>query len=343
MEPNDLPMTRGISSGWGVALAMVGAAALVGILIQQRLSSLETPTLWLAIGAGLVIAAWYFIFDLPVWMVRAALAFCGSVCLSVALLVLRERYAIASGGLHTRLPLNAELGAGGALLLVAMLVMTLRVRHVEEAPSESLAAEGDISMDAIVERIIVYADDVKLPRVALLLAVLTGGCAGGMYWALVARADHMWYIFLGVLFVMFATRLVLTVMRLFMSGPTLVISPNGIFDSASLIATGRGMLWWDEITRVVGGSERSAAGITYRYLYIQVSDMGQTQGRQPLWKKLLRHGIGSSGSRLRIMPSLVNMPVDELAHQINQYGERHAPNGWRKPLIADAQAEGQGH
>ncbi len=308
-----------------MAFAMVCAAALVGILIHQRFTSLETPTLWLAIGAGLAAAACYFLFDLPVWTVRAALTFCCSLCLSVALLVLRERYVIAPSDLLTHRPLNAELGGGGALLLVALLAMTLRFRHAGVEPSETFAAEGEISVDAVVERIIVFADEVKLQRVALLLAVLTGVSAGGMYWVLAVRADQRWYIILGVPLVIFAVRLALTVIRLFMSGPTLVISPSGIFDNASMIATGRGMLWWDEITQVVGGSERSPAGITYRYLYIQVSDMTQVLGRQPLWKRLLRYGIGASGPLLRIMPSLVDIPLDELSDQINQYAERHAP------------------
>ena len=126
-----------------------------------------------------------------------------------------------------------------------------------------------------------------------------------------------------------------TLYRLAIRKPSLVVGPDGIHDDGSLLGSGVGLIRWDEILAVYP-TTISQSRVKRRYLVIMVTDFRAIRRRLPLLKRLaFFSNIYASFSRLLIMQTMLETPVDNLAQQIDQYVGSHAPPGWREGAQAD--------
>ena len=133
---------------------------------------------------------------------------------------------------------------------------------------------------------------------------------------------------LGVLVCLLIPICLSTLYRLAIRKPSLVIGPDGIFDDGSLLWSGVGLIRWDKVLAVFP-TTRSSGRVKQHFLDITVTDLPEIRRRLPLLKRLALSSTYSRMSQLLIGQSLLESPVDELAQQIDQYVEGHAPPGWR--------------
>ncbi|MDE3231363.1 MAG: hypothetical protein KGO05_15910, partial [Chloroflexota bacterium] len=157
-----------------------------------------------------------------------------------------------------------------------------------------------------------------------------GVSGAALRWATVNHATSTILIVLGVLLLFASVHLALAVARLFMDSPTLIIGPEGILDSASLVATGCGLLRWDEVSRVEAVSEKRPSGIAYHSLRIYLNNKAGVRARQPLWNRLLATVAGGySPGWLTVYRGLLDEPPETLAARITEYAQTNAVTGER--------------
>jgi hypothetical protein len=197
------------------------------------------------------------------------------------------------------------------------------------------------------ERIVVYANRGALLRQTFMQIVVVALFVGGYLWLSATLLTGLWQIVIG-LGLALILGLVLLIMslalvRLTMRGPTLIVNADGIVDNGSLIATGRGLLRWNEVLGVenivvdVGSYPlrfRSIAKAWNGAFDINLVDFSAVRQRQPLWKRVL--GVVTGGKQVlgpRLYRGLLDRPAAELVAQINDYIKRHAPPGsWHSRL-----------
>ena len=126
----------------------------------------------------------------------------------------------------------------------------------------------------------------------------------------------------------------MTLYRLVIRRPSLVVGPDGILDSGSFIWSGVGLVHWNEILAVYPAT-RTSGPVKNHFLDIMVSDLPAIRRRLPFLKRLSLRNTFSGMSQLLIMQTMLETPVDDLAQQIAHYVEGHAPPGWREDAKAD--------
>jgi hypothetical protein len=197
---------------------------------------------------------------------------------------------------------------------------------------EMLKKHGHFLGDALFrddgERIIAYPNRRRLLLSFALQAFLLAVSGIGGAFAFIS-IDNVPILFLLVLCIgILVPFLILTLYRLLIRRPTLVVGPDGILDNGSLIATGMGLLRWDEI---LGVTERAVSSrkVANHYFDIVVADAPAIRRRQPLWKRVaLRFIMVSSPSAFNISQGMLDIPTNELEAQIRRYVETHAPRRW---------------
>jgi hypothetical protein len=178
-----------------------------------------------------------------------------------------------------------------------------------------------------------------LTSVAALALVVAGGL-----WAraVIPNVFYQIVIALGIGFLLCfgSVPALLLLMRMVMTGPTLVVNADGILDNCSLIVTGGGLLRWNETLGVEAYDFSTNRVITYRYLDINVTDRRAINRRQPLWKRALASVASQRQSMgFRIARTLLDRPPAALLTEINRYINTHAPEGsWHK-AVTDDEAE----
>lgn len=324
---------RGAPGGWLLSLVGALAGGLAAIYVSAHFSAWAPLLLWLALAMGLLVAIAFFAHLVPGWLVGTTLAFTSSLIFLLYIVVAFNAQLATSLDLVQLLPLI------GALGLSSIVLLTLGRRrgqlNVVSYDIASEASDGAPNPNRL-ERIMVYADESMLQRRALLMAACAGGLGATLRWVTVSHADSANYVLFGILLMFASVHLALAVARLFMSGPTLVIGPEGILDNASLVATGSGLLRWDEISRVAAVSEKAPIGITYHFLRIYLDNKTLVRARQPLWKRLLATVAGGlSPSWVTVYRGLLDESPETLAVQITQYARTYAVAGWRLPNPPD--------
>lgn len=309
---------------WAVTIAWLAlvVAILAGSFLRGHRSSrflsrfLTGFSLYLCLGL-MVVEGWLSLRVSAMSLLQFA-AFTGSIC--VIWFAARRR---------TRVPRPA-----GAL------------RHVDGTANFT----GVIFLDDG-ERIVVRADKQSMQAWAILWIFLALAGIAAAFWT--APLDSGDYAGLGcgllvALWIGLSTLITVSaISRLVRSTPSLVVSPDGILDTASRWVMGEELVHWDEITEVkqviMQPSKRSPV---QRTLAITVSNAVAVGQRQKLWRRLLGltiRGIGST--TIHIGPDFLDRPPDVLAAEIKRYAARHAPKEWNSPLIervGEAESEGKG-
>ena len=157
-------------------------------------------------------------------------------------------------------------------------------------------------------------------------AILVGiGCV----FAFVRTDDLGVWIGLGIFACLLVIFFPVTLYRLVIRRPSLVVGPDGILDSGSFIWSGVGLVHWNEILAVYPAT-RTSGPVKNHFLDIMVSDLPAIRRRLPFLKRLSLRNTFSGMSQLLIMQTMLETPVDDLAQQIAHYVEGHAPPGWRE-------------
>ncbi|HEX5441607.1 MAG TPA: hypothetical protein VFW76_12035, partial [Ktedonobacterales bacterium] len=205
------------------------------------------------------------------------------------------------------------------------------------------AADEDLNGDPLFRHAVLFRDDGQritvYPRHRRLIlscvmqaAILVGiGCV----FAFVKTDDLGVWIGLGIFACLLIMFFPVTLYRLVIRRPSLVIGPDGILDSGSFIWSGVGLVHWNEILAVYPAT-RTSGWLKQRFLDIMVADLPALRRRLPLLKRIALRNTFSGMSQLLIMQSMLETPVDVLAQQIAQYVEDYAPSGWRDGTKADS-------
>jgi hypothetical protein len=287
-------------AGWVLGCVSVFPGAMLAVLASQYLGAWAIVALGASLAILLIASAGFFFVKRHTWLLAAPLGF--GLGFSFALPLI-EGWGAQMMNVVTIL--RAGIGVASVALVIAAIVFGVRTsRRVDRAmraialdAGEQIAHEGLFRDDG--ERITVYVNRGKtLWRVftgALALALF----AGGYLWARATVLDTFWQFASGLciafLLVYGGVNLLLTFMRAAMSGPTLIINADRIVDNCSMVATGRGLLRWNETLAVEAFSFSTNRFITYHFLDINVTDAAATRRRQPLWKRAL--GVILIGSR----------------------------------------------
>ncbi|HEU0026800.1 MAG TPA: hypothetical protein VFQ25_06750 [Ktedonobacterales bacterium] len=204
---------------------------------------------------------------------------------------------------------------------------------------EKAQSEGAFRDDG--ERIIVHVNRGRLLLRILIQGIVLTLFVGGYLWArtfpMSATRQTLLTLdaSLPICFVSVISLLSLT--RLMMRSPTLIINADGTLDNCSLIVAGRGLLRWSEILGVMRLS-LSLRPNRDTHLYINLTNFRAVRQRQPLWKRALAFFAAASHQPLgfRISPALLDQPAAELVNEISRYIKRRAPEGgWRSMTGSD--------
>jgi hypothetical protein len=299
------------------------------------------------LGSG--VGAWSTRRSSFAWIFASPAGFAGGFCFELALL---EAW---SGWIQIALAL-IELAVSVAVMAivaredhrVAQIKRDILSEVREVAEAEGLGTESLFREDG--ERLMVYAD--KGGLIYQTFKQLVGGAimVGGYLWARATILTGFWLIAIGlcIAFLMGIALIImlLTLIRLAMRSPTLIINADGIVDKGSLIVTGRGLLRWNETLgvddmtldmRKVPLSQRAMATAINGALDIDLADFAAVRRRQPLWKRAISPFTGGSqplGPRIRRV--FLGQPAEQIVADINDYIKRHAPlDGWHARMLAE--------
>lgn len=306
-------------SAIGIAMLIFIPTFLVAAYVHENASQWEPLAIFVSLGLGLVPAVWYFRTRRHGWLVAI-------------LSGLPLAFSFASALFHGwEVPAFVLVYVALGACVVVMFVLMYRIRRNVESVMRELgeALNGDARLRGDVlfrddgERIAVYPN-----RGVLLLYCAAQALFLAIMGAVLAFVpiDNIWIrCGLGFLAVLMGLVFLATLSRVVVRRPTLVVGPDGILDHGSLIATGMGLIRWDEILGVRPNSS-SAGGVKQRYLSILVTDAPAIRKRQPLWKRIASRTIVSSPlSMFDISQRLLTVPAEDLAEQIKRYVETHAP------------------
>lgn len=320
---------------WVENVAMFCVATLVyfiafpaAIYMHENAPKWEALAVFVSLGLGLLPVLWYWRFRHYGWVVAI---------ISEFFLIFSFTAAFFQGWEVVALAL---VNVAVILLVVAMFVWTARLTKRFESAMRTTGE--DLNGDPLFRRDVLFRDDGQritvYPRQRRLIlscviqaAILAGiGCV----FAFVRTDDLGVWIGLGICACLLIIFFPVTLYRLVIRKPALVVGPDGILDSGSFIWSGVGLVHWNEILAVYPAT-RTSGWIKQHFLDIMVADLPAIRRRLPLLKRLALRNTFSGMSQLLIMQSMLETPVDDLAQQIDQYVGVHAPPGWREDAKAD--------
>lgn len=314
-------------------LGVVLLGSLVGfpaaIFIHANARQWEAPAIFASLGLGVLSGIWY-------WRARR---FRWVAAILATMLFL---FSFGSAILYRWVAQAAALYVGGVfILLVVIFINGLQLTHHVDSMMRAVGEE--VNGDPLFRREVLFRDDgqriVVYPQrhrliinCAMLVAILA---AIGFASALRGSTDALvLWILLGLFACILIYGFLANLYRLVIRKASLVVGPDGILDDGSLIWSGVGLLRWDEILSVTP-TTRSSGSVTYHYLDILVSDFPAIRRRLSLLKRFALRNTNSGMSQLLIPQWMLETPIDDLAAQIDQYVETHAPPGWRGIGTAD--------
>lgn len=298
------------------------------VYVHENAHQWEAPAVLVSLGLGVLPILWYWRMRRYGWVAAILSALFLTFSFTSALFHGWEAQASAL--------VSVGLVIGAAFIFIGMARVTRRVESAMRTVGE------DLGGDPLFRRETLFHDDgqriIEYPRRRRLVlscvaqaALLTGiGCAA----AFLRTNDPLQWPVIGLAACALLAGWLATLYRLVIRRPSLVVGPDGIFDSGTLIWSGVGLVRWDEILAVFPDI-RSSGGVKNHFLTIIVTDLPAIRKRLPLLKRLALRGTYSSMSQLLIPQSLLEAPVDDLAAQIARYVEAHAPPGWREGKAED--------
>lgn len=300
----------------------------MALYVHEKASAWEAVATFVSLGLGLAGPVWYLRARRRGWLITL---------ISAVLLGFSFTGAVLHGWLAAALAVFTIAGVG---LLVATVAATLlfhrslwRLNRAIESEAREVGkevfGEGPLQREGLFRddgaRLVVYPSRRRLLGQCALQMVALGGFAA--IYAFVPIGNMLIRVALLLLLGLLATVFAAGLSRLIGRRPTIVVGPDGVRDGGSLIATGMGLLGWNEILGATV-SARKEGWATRKYLNILVTDAQAIRHRQPVWKVFGLMLIRQPPSMVSIAPVVLDRPADELARQIEQYARTHAPSDW---------------
>ena len=336
-------------AGWTLGIALTFPGGMLAVPVSQYAQALALPAELTGIAIALAATVGFFVVKRHSWLLAAPLSFGLSFSLFLAL----------TEGWNAQLNLVLSVGKFAVMLgaiglaVVAVVISGREFRRLDHASKditreigETVASEGLFRDDG--ERIIIYAHPGRVVVHALTTVAVQALFGAGGLWVLIVVPTGFWQIVivacLGLFLCVGGVSALLMLIRAVMTGPTLVVSADGILDNCSMIVTGRGLLLWNETLGVDEFVYTPNAAMTYRFLEIDVTDPRAINRRQPLWKRMLAFVVSlRQPMGFRIPRPLLDRTPTALVKEIDRYIHTHSPAGsWHQAVTgADAEAEQQ--
>lgn len=305
---------------WAIAMVVFSLAFVGGAYIHEHAVRWEPAAIFGALVLGVALTILYFWGGRLGWLMGVV----GGLFLLFSLTL-----ALFHGW---ELQAEAVVGVGAVLLVVGMLILSLRVtRTGMDAINAAMRDHALVRSNALFrddgERIVVYPNRRRLLLQCPFQALPLAGLGAVLAFAPIHNPLVWWALGLGMCVLM--TAFLALLYRLLIRMPTVIVGPDGILDNGSLMATGRGLLHWDEILTVRPYATTSSGLVTNRYLLIVVSNGRAIRKRLALWKRVLTLLLVQvSPFRLILWQGLLDVSAGELARRIERYVKTHAPPGW---------------
>ena len=315
---------------WAIIMVVIIPACVAAAYVHENAARWEPAAIFGSLVPGVVLTLLYLRSGHPGWRM-GLLGTVGGLFLTFSFTL-----ALFHGWEVQEL---VVVGIGSVLVLVGIAILlshaSWRVHRAMEvlnvATQDPAHGHGTALFRDDGERLVVYPNRRRLLLQVAFQALVLAGLGGALAFAPPRDTPLVWWaiwLFTYLLLTMFLAGL----SRLLIRTPTVIVGPEGILDHGSLLATGRGLLRWDEIHTVIPHATMSGGRINNPSLLIVVPNGRAIRQRQPLWKRVLMlFLVQVNPFRLIIWQSLLDIPANELATQIARYVETHAPPGWIEP------------
>src|SRR5260221_2117570 len=334
-------------AGWALGLTLTLPSGLLAIPVSQHAQAWALPAELTGLAIALAATVGFFVVKRHSWLLAAPLSFGLSFSIFLALV---EGWSAQLKMVLSVAQVAWVMGTIG-LMVASVVILGRGLRRWNPVRRDrarklgaKIAHEGLFRDDG--ERNVVYSTRGSVVlRAFTTVAVLELVVAGGL-WARAVVSNVVWQIVIalcsGFLLCCGGVSTLLMLIRAVMTGPTLVMTADGIRDNCSMIVTGRGHWRWNETLGVDAFIYAPNAAMAYHFLEINVTDPRAINRRQPLWKRML--AVFVSQRQLmgyRIPRPLLDRPPTALVKEINRYINTHAPAGsWHK-AVTDAEAEAE--
>lgn len=303
---------------FGIVVLVIVVAFPAAVYVHENALQWEAAAIFVSLGLGLAPALWYLRTKRHGWLVSIGLGL---------LLGFSFMSALFHGWKDQAL---IVVYTGMGVVFVYMVVMDRRLTHrlesaMREEANEDARNRGPVLFRDDGERITVYPNRRRLLLQCAVQALFLAIIAGVLVFVAIDNLLLLWA--LRLLAGLMAAVFLASLYRLVVWQPTLVVGPDGLFDHGSLIATGLGLIRWDDIMGVTAYAT-STGRVTQHYLSILVGDARAIRRNQPLWKRIALRFTTSSWLGFDIWQGLLSVPANELAGQIRRYVETHAPPGY---------------
>lgn len=313
---------------WAIGLLAYVTTFPAAVYVHENVRVWEGPAVFVSFVLGVLPILWYWRTKRFGWVAGA---------LSTILLLFSFTAALFHGW---QAQASALILVATVVFLVVFFVSMARLTQRVESLMREVGEEPD--GDPMFRREPLFRDDGQritvYPRRRRLFVMGIGQAAilAGFGWGLTfVGADNVGLrIALGLCACLMVAIFLATLYRLVIRRPSLVVGPNGLLDSGTLLWSGVGLIRWDEVLAAVP-TTRSSGWVKQRFLGILVTDLPRIRKRLPLLKRLALRNTYSGMSQLLITQALLETPVDDLAEQIGRYMETHAPPGWRADVTED--------
>jgi len=313
---------------FGIAMLIFIVASLAVGYVHINAPMWEAPAIFVSLGLGLLPVLWYWRFRRYGWFVTIISGLLLAFSFGAVLFHGWEVVAIALVNV-------------AAILLVVFMFANLA--HFTRRYESGMRAAGEaLNGDPLFRRDVLFRDDGQRITVyprrrrLILSCVVQAAILAGIVcvFAFVRTSDPRIWISLGLLVCVLIPVFLATLYRLAIRKPSLVVGPDGILDSGTILWSGVGLLRWDEILAVYP-TMRSSGWVKQHFLDIMVADLPTIRRRLPLLKRVALRSTFSGMSQLLVAQMMLETPVDDLAQQVDQYVESHAPPGWRDRAVED--------
>lgn len=311
---------------FGIAMLLFIIAFSAAAYMHENAHQWEAPATFISLGMGILPALWYGRVKRHGRVASILAGLFLTFSFTAALFHGWETQAVAL--------VTVALALGSVIVFVGLARATRSLsRHIE---ASARAAGEELNGDPLFrddgQRITVYPRQGRLILSCVMQAAILVGI--GCVFAFVRTDDLGVWIGLGIFACLLIIFFPVTLYRLVIRRPSLVVGPDGILDSGSFIWSGVGLVHWNEILAVYPAT-RTSGWLKQHFLDIMVADLPAIRRRLPLLKRLALRNTFSGMSQLLIMQSMLETPVDDLAQQIDQYVGDHAPPRWREDAKAD--------